>query len=130
VAIDAASIENDGGKEAQEDGVWQINRKLSNFVSFQWDNTRQKLDSDQVSEEDGTSSTEAIDDLQPKASGAEIAKYHRLLLCTMDESTPRGRKVVSGVGGEDGRTARLRDLIGSEAMPGNGQACGIVGRVA
>jgi hypothetical protein len=48
----------------------------------------------------------------------------------MDESTPRGRKVLSGVGGEDGWTARSRDLIGGEAMPGNGEACGIVRRVA
>jgi len=130
VAIDAAPFEDDGGKEAHEDGVWQIDRNLSNFATFQRDKTREKLDSDQVSEEQGTSSTEAIDDLQPKASGAEIAKDHGLLPCTMDESTPRGRKVVSGVGCEDGWTARLRELIGGEAVPGNGQACGIVGRVA
>jgi hypothetical protein len=88
------------------------------------------LDSDQVSEDHGNSRTKAIDDLQPKATGAEIAKNHELLLCTMDESTPRGRKVVSDFGSEDGWTARLRDLIGGEAMPGNGEACGIVGRVA
>jgi hypothetical protein len=48
----------------------------------------------------------------------------------MDESAPRGRKVVSDFGSEDGWTARMRELIGSEAMPGNGEASGIVGRVA
>ena len=117
MAINAAPFENDRGKKAHEDGVWQIDRNLSNFVTFQWDKTRQKLDSEQVSEEHGTSSAEAIDDLQPQASCAEIAKDHEFLLCTMDESTPRGRKVVSGVGGEDGWTARSRDLIGGEAMP-------------
>jgi hypothetical protein len=130
VAIDAAPFEDDGGKEAHEDGVWQIDRKLSNFVTFQRDKTRQKLDSDQVSEDHGTSSAEAIDDLQPKPSCAEIAKNHEFLLCTMDESTPRGRKVGSDVRGEDAWTARLRDMIGGEAMPRYGEACGIVGRVA
>ena len=37
---------------------------------------------------------------------------------------------MSDVGGEDGWTARSRDLIGGEAMPRDGEACGIVGRVA
>ena len=48
----------------------------------------------------------------------------------MGQSTPRSRKVGSDVGGEDGWTASVRELVGGEAVPRDGEACGIVGRVA
>ena len=48
----------------------------------------------------------------------------------MGQSTPRRRKVGSDVGGEDGWTASVRELVGGEAVPRDGEACGIVGRVA